>query len=369
MTQNSEPNDHLGASSRLAGLDELGALLRQARLTQGLELGDIAELTHVRRDYLKALEEGRYSDLPEDVYTRNFVRLFAQAVGVPGDQALEIYHRERQRAGGLTTIEERLDKERRGEPPTRQPRNKSGGGGFSMNPAIPTVLLVVVLVALAVWGYNALFFRTPRIATPTPPAATSVTPPAATPPAGGLAAPIGAAEQGNLPVGGTVLLDVITDPPGAQVSVDGFMLPGLTPIRAAPVTARAGRNLRVSLDGYETVEQTVDLSDDRTVELRLTTATASTSAAQATQAVAVGSSEIAITVRATSWLEVYSGTARNVGERLVYTTAAPGQTYRFALPVYIHAGNAAGVEITIGDAAPFAMGSAGAVVGRAFQAP
>lgn len=354
------------------GLDELGSLLKQARLSKGLELGDIAELTHVRREYLRALEEGRYADLPEDVYTRNFVRLYAQAVGVSGDQALEVYQRERQRAGGLTTLEERLEKERRGEPPPRQPRRREGRG-FHVNPMIPTVLLVVALVALAVWGYNALFFRTGRTVTQAPPAVTGT--PAAPAPTGGLAAPAGdggsapaEGTQAGAPVGGTVLLNVITEPPGAQVAVDGFMLPGVTPIRAAPVTARANRTLRVSLDGYQTVETTVDLSEGRTVELSLAPAASAGGTTAPAAAQTAGSGEILITIRATSWLEVYRGTARNQGERLVYTTATPGQTYRFALPVYVHAGNAAGVEIAVGDGAPFAMGSAGAVVGRAFTA-
>jgi len=352
------------------GQDELGALFRQARQEQGLELKDIAELTHVRRDYLRALEEGRYGDLPEDVYTRNFVRLFAQAVGLPPERALEVYQRERQRAGGLTTLEERLEKERRGEPPERQPRKRAGAGGFHVNPAVPTLLLVVALVALAVWGYNALFFRAGP-APQTTDASTTAQPPAAAQPASGLAAPVAVgdpsgAEPTAAATGGTVLIDVITDPPGARVSVDGFVLPGVTPIHAAPVTARAGRTLEVSLDGYQTERRTLDLTEGQAVELRLT-ADAATTEAPAGPAQEVGAAEIVIAVKATSWLEVYKGSARNEGERLVYTTAAPGQTYRFALPVYVHAGNAAGVEITLGDGVPFAMGSSGAVVGRAFQ--
>ncbi len=375
MSRGQDPHEPVGSSARLGGLDELGALFRQARASKGLELGDVAELTHVRREYLKALEEGRYSDLPEDVYTRNFVRLFAQAVGVSDDQALEVYQRERQRAGGLTTLEERLDKERRGEPPPKPQRRRGGGGGVRLNPAIPTVLLVVALVALAVWGYNALFFQTGRAPAGTPTATAPANTPApqaadAVAPASGLAAPIGGTgEQSDLPVGGTVLLNVLTDPPGARVAVDGFMLPGLTPIRAAPVTARANRTLRVNLDGYEPVEQNVDLSDDRTIELSLAPVTAAAGeATQVAQAQAVASGEIVIQVLAKSWLEVYRGTVRNAGERLVYANAAPGQTYRFTLPVYVHAGNAAGVEITLSGGAPFTMGSSGAVVGRAFPA-
>jgi len=91
---------------------ELGRLLRDARVERGLELTDIAERTHVRLDYLRSLEEGNYEGLPEDVYTRNFVRLYAKAVGVGPDEAVEVYQRERQLAGGLSTMEVRLERER-----------------------------------------------------------------------------------------------------------------------------------------------------------------------------------------------------------------------------------------------------------------
>src|SRR5690606_1584881 len=138
----------------------LGDLLRSARESRGLSLADVAELTHVRQEYLRALEESRYADLPEDVYARNFVRLFAQAVGVDTERALSAYQSERKQAGGLTTLEMRLEQERRGEkppPPRRRRRSESRDRpGFSLGPLIPTLVLVAGLVALAVWGFNRL---------------------------------------------------------------------------------------------------------------------------------------------------------------------------------------------------------------------
>ena len=107
---------HLGDATRAvdAGSGALGAGLKNARVARGMELADIAELTHVRKEYLRALEEGRYGDLPEDVYTRNFVKLFAQAVGLDPENAMAAYQSERKQAGGLSTLEMRLEKERKG---------------------------------------------------------------------------------------------------------------------------------------------------------------------------------------------------------------------------------------------------------------
>lgn len=373
-----------GLSSSL-GTTGLGGVLRDARVERGLELADIAERTHVRQEYLRALEEGRYDALPEDVYARNFVRLFAQTVGVSPDEATELYQRERQRAGGLTTLEERLAQERRGEPPPVRKR-RAAGRTFRVGPTALTLLLVAGLVGVAVWGYNSLFFRasSPQ---PSQTAGQSVEVPGAqgtpvqgeagTTPAGSLSAPAntgsGALEgvSGATPASsGTVLITVITEPAGAHVSVDGFNLPGVTPISSAPVTARAGRLLRVSLEGHETWEETLDLTEGRTIEVSLAPATTSGGegvAGAEAGATPVGSGQVGLRISSPSWLEVYRGTARNQGERLVYTTAQPGETYAFDKPVFVYVGNAAGVEVTLEGSPPFVMGSSGAIEGRAFE--
>lgn len=143
------------------------------------------------------------------------------------------------------------------------------------------------------------------------------------------------------------------------------MLPGVTPIHAAPVTARGNRLMRVTLEGHQAWEEAVDLSENRSLQMSLAAANSdSQPSADSTPPVSAG--EVAIAVRAISWLEVYRGTARNEGERLVYTNAQPGEAYTFDLPVYVYTGNAAGVEVTVGDAAPVVLGSAGAIIGRAF---
>ncbi|MBX3143143.1 MAG: helix-turn-helix domain-containing protein [Trueperaceae bacterium] len=355
---------------------DLGASLKAARIEKGLEIADVASLTHVRREYLSALEDGRYADLPEDVYTRNFVRLFAQAVGLSPDHALSAYQAERKRAGGLSTLEMKLETERRGDPPPRATRKpRKGGGGFPrVGPMLPTIVLVAGLVALAVWGFNSLLFRptTPR-ANPTtqPPAVgtdstqtqggTPGTVPGVTPQAAG--------STTQDPV--TILVSVTSTPPGATVSIDGFMLPGVTPILDAPVTARPGRVLNVSLDGYQPLSQSVDLLEPQTLHVELAQqVVAETPGAVTTEPVAqsAGSGRVALTIRASTWIEVYRGTTRMGGERLVYRTAEAGETFAFDLPVYVHVGNAAGVDVTLGDIALGVMGSAGAVTGRAFTA-
>ncbi len=60
----------------------LGRKLREAREALGLEVGDIAATIHVRPEYLQALEEGRWEDLPSPAQARGFLRLYAEALGL-----------------------------------------------------------------------------------------------------------------------------------------------------------------------------------------------------------------------------------------------------------------------------------------------
>lgn len=353
---------------------DLGASLLAARTAKGLELSEVAELTHVRREYLLALEEGRYQHLPEDVYARNFVRLYAQAVGISPERAIAAYQSERKRAGGLSTLELKLEQERKGDPPPRQrKKRRAGSGGLPrFGPVVPIFVLVAALVGLAVWGFNTLLFRP----------ATGRTNPVVTAPLTDQAERGGGQDAQPASVPGvvptqpatsdpvTILVSVTSTPLGATVSIDGFVLPGVTPIHDAPVTARAGRMLSVSLDGFQTLSQPVDLLESQTLHVELAAAeVASDTELPAVAAPTTGAGQVALNIRSSTWLEVYRGTTRMGGERLVYRTAEPGESFVFDLPVYVHVGNAAGIEATLGDTFLGVMGSAGAVTGRAFTAP
>ncbi len=396
----SEHDEHRGSGApdgeqRPGGRPQgLGDMLVEARTRKGLELPDIAELTHVRLEYLRALEEGRFQDLPEDVYSRNYVRLYAQAVGLDAATVLDSYARERRRTVGMSTLEQRLEQERRGEVPAQDRRS-----GLPFGTLLPTLLLVVVLVGLAVWGFNSLLFRPnrPAVAGPAtgePTVATTPQPSATTPgatsgaastapgaaaggtgtgsTAGGASTPAGVV--GDAVQSRTVQVTVDTQPAGASVSIDGFALPGTTPIKDAPVTAREGRQLEITLPGYQPVVTTVNLTQDRTLSYTLTPtpqaeATASGPSNASVTPSSVGPNQIGINITARTWLEVYHSTTRNQGDRLVYATVDAGQHYVFDLPVYLHVGNAAGVDIVVGGKDLGAMGSPGAVVSRAFPAP
>jgi cytoskeletal protein RodZ len=72
----------------------VGELLRQAREAQKLELHEVVDITKIRSDHLRALEEGNYSVFSAPVYIRGFVRSYATLLKLDTTQILEQLGRE-----------------------------------------------------------------------------------------------------------------------------------------------------------------------------------------------------------------------------------------------------------------------------------
>jgi hypothetical protein len=288
----------------------------------------------------------------------------------------------------------RLDHDRQtavaaGKPAAPRPAARGNWPAWLFSPWTTSLVLVVVVVGLAAWGFDRLFSApggppasdpgTSASAPADPDSGPAADAPTATPGAAATDAPPAAepatavadavvrvdivTEPATPDADAVVRVDIVTDPAGATITIDGFPLPGRTPLTDVPVSARAGRLVRAELDGYEPAESRVDLLADARVDLELAPIATPTDAA----ATDVGDGRVALTITDTTWLEVYRSGARNEGERLVYTTAQPGASYEFALPVFVYVGNAAGVRVNLAGQDLGPMGGPGAVLGRAFE--
>ncbi len=79
----------------IARLETLGDKLQRLRMEARLALDDLAQQTGIQPKYLRALEAARYDLLPGDVYVRNFLRAYAEALHVNVDRVYELYEHER----------------------------------------------------------------------------------------------------------------------------------------------------------------------------------------------------------------------------------------------------------------------------------
>ncbi len=78
----------------LADAVSLSAGLKAAREASGRTLDDLAEATRVRRQYLVALEEGQYDQLPSRPFSTGYVRAYARALGLDEETAADRFKAE-----------------------------------------------------------------------------------------------------------------------------------------------------------------------------------------------------------------------------------------------------------------------------------
>jgi cytoskeletal protein RodZ len=77
-------------------LKTLGSGLKTARESKGLSLKDVNEKTRISVSILDAIENDRFHLLPPGVYTRNFIRTYADFLGVDSQELLDHFTKERE---------------------------------------------------------------------------------------------------------------------------------------------------------------------------------------------------------------------------------------------------------------------------------
>jgi transcriptional regulator with XRE-family HTH domain len=70
-----------------------GLALQQQREASGLTIDDVARTTKISKTILRALEASDVLHLPAPIYTRGFVKAYAQEVGLPPDETADTYLR------------------------------------------------------------------------------------------------------------------------------------------------------------------------------------------------------------------------------------------------------------------------------------
>jgi cytoskeleton protein RodZ len=116
-----------------AGPTELGKLLCATRMRLGKDLQRIADILHIRYNYLVAIEDGRYEDLPGQAYAIGFVRAYADHLGLDGGEIVRRYKEESAGVKHKTAFEFQM--------PTSDSALPSG-----------TLLLIAVVTGMLVYG-------------------------------------------------------------------------------------------------------------------------------------------------------------------------------------------------------------------------
>ena len=125
---------------------EIGSSLREARVRQQLGFEELEARTKVRAKYLRFLEEERFEQLPDHAYTKGFLHVYADALGLDGRLYVEEYNL--RFIGGEEATAPRAPRAPIGRQ-RRRNRRESGTVGV----ALAAILLVTALV-IAAWRFG-----------------------------------------------------------------------------------------------------------------------------------------------------------------------------------------------------------------------
>ncbi|PKR78686.1 helix-turn-helix domain-containing protein [Halalkalibacillus sediminis] len=123
---------------------ELGQRLKEAREEQQKSLDDIQTETKIQKRYLSSIEANDWSTMPGNFYVRAFVREYAAAVGLNGDELLEEHQSE------LPQNEERKYDYVTPSRKNTSSSKKSTSGLFNVLPKILVFLLLIAII-FGIW--------------------------------------------------------------------------------------------------------------------------------------------------------------------------------------------------------------------------
>ncbi len=72
----------------------VGTMLKETRLKKGGELDEIAQILRIRKNYLEAIEDSNYDELPPAPYGQGFVRAYADYLGLNAVRMAQLYREE-----------------------------------------------------------------------------------------------------------------------------------------------------------------------------------------------------------------------------------------------------------------------------------
>lgn len=140
------------AVHKLSADHTIAQIFKRRRRDLKLSLADVEVATRIGERYLELIEAGDYSQLRDDIYTKGYIKNYAEFLGLDPKPILELYKVERQ-AGKIVKKDQVKSKIKLGLKPIHSPK-------FIITPrtflALATLLLFAVVTGYIIWQVSVL---------------------------------------------------------------------------------------------------------------------------------------------------------------------------------------------------------------------
>jgi len=212
---------------------ELGNSLREARERQGRTFPDLERKTQIRSRYLRALEEEDFTSMPALAYTRGFLRVYADELGLDGQLYVDEFN-------------SRFSVSEEGSAPFRKRESRAPTHQSRRIASLAVVLAVGTIAAVLALFVFAFSSKTPDPGTTTRQSTTNST-----------AKPARATTLKITAVRGDVSVDARTGGRGGDLLFGGTLVRGRSKTFAATrlwIKVSAAQNMRWTLEGGTSID-------------------------------------------------------------------------------------------------------------------
>lgn len=133
-------------------MSDLGQILRSKREERGMTLKDIEAALSIRVKYLEALEQEDFAVIPGEVYTKGFLRNYANYLGLNAEEMVQLYK------NTLEPSQKTETEEVEAQPPVSERKQQRRGLAWSFGIAV----LLLVVAAAAYLGYPYMTQKAPE---------------------------------------------------------------------------------------------------------------------------------------------------------------------------------------------------------------
>ena len=131
-------------------METISDILKNKRIEKGYTLEEVSNITRIRRKYLEALENSNYEEIPDRVYTKSFLKIYSEFLGLDKAYILKRFQDE-------DPLEDKAIIAPIYSLPNELIQNKP-------NPKKTLYILIFILImALLVWGIWSLILKNPSM--------------------------------------------------------------------------------------------------------------------------------------------------------------------------------------------------------------